>query len=123
MNHSSAPPTPANTGGLSRQVKSIGLVSFFNDAASEMILPLMPMFVTSVLGLGPHVLGIMEGVAETTASLLKYFSGWWSDKVKKRKPLAIRTYSKYMNRLSQLRLVRVEQARERGKVRMFKVIR
>lgn len=78
---------------LPRQVKALGLVSFFNDTASEMIYPLLPAFVSSVLGLGPQVLGIMEGIAEAAASLLKYFSGWWSDRIRKRKPLAVIGYS------------------------------
>jgi len=78
---------------LPGQVKSLGLVSFFNDMASEMIVPLMPMFVTSVLGLGPHILGIMEGTAETTASVFKFVSGWWSDRLRKRKGLAVIGYA------------------------------
>lgn len=78
---------------LPGQVKSLGLVSFFNDMASEMLVPLMPMFVTSVLGLGPHILGIMEGIAETTASVFKFLSGWWSDRLRKRKSLAVIGYS------------------------------
>ncbi|MBZ0271405.1 MFS transporter [bacterium] len=57
-----------------------------------MILPLLPAFVTGTLGLGPHVLGIMEGFAETVASLLKYASGRWSDRVRRRKPLAVAGY-------------------------------
>ena len=77
---------------LPRQVKALGLVSFFNDAASEMIVPLMPIFVTSTLGLGPHILGIMEGAAESVAAILKYLSGWWSDRLKRRKPLAVAGY-------------------------------
>ena len=83
----------SRSGRLPGQVKALGLVSFCNDAASEMIYPLLPAFVTSVLGLGPQVLGIMEGLAETVASLLKYFSGWWSDRVRKRKPLAAAGYA------------------------------
>ncbi len=78
---------------LPRQVKALGLVSFFNDTASEMIFPLLPAFLTSTLGLGPHVLGIMEGTAETVASLIKYLSGWWSDRIKKFKPLAVAGYT------------------------------
>lgn len=78
---------------LPRQVKALGLVSLLNDSASEMIFPLLPAFVTSVLGLGPEVLGIMEGLAETVASVLKYLSGWWSDKVRRRKPLAVAGYT------------------------------
>ncbi|GAB4300326.1 MAG: MFS transporter [Myxococcota bacterium] len=78
---------------LPNQVKALGLVSFFNDAASEMIYPLLPAFVVQTLGLGPHVLGVMEGLAETIASLLKFLSGWWSDKLGKRKPLAVFGYT------------------------------
>jgi MFS family permease len=86
------PATTTKT-GLPRQVKALGLVSLLNDSASEMIFPLLPAFVTSVLGLGPEVLGIMEGLAETVASALKYLSGWWSDKVQRRKPLAVAGYT------------------------------
>jgi MFS family permease len=85
--------TKPKRGVLPRQVKNLGLVSFFNDTASEMIFPLLPAFVTGVLGLGPHVLGIMEGVAESVASLVKYFSGWLSDRTKKRKPLTVAGYT------------------------------
>jgi MFS family permease len=74
-------------------VKSLGFVSLLNDAASEMIYPLLPIFLTSVLGAGPGALGVIEGIAETTASLLKLFSGWISDKLKKRKFLVLIGYS------------------------------
>ncbi len=77
---------------LPRQVKALGLVSFFNDSASEMIVPLLPLFVTQTLGLGPQILGVMEGIAEAVAALLKYFSGWWSDRLQRRKPLAVAGY-------------------------------
>jgi len=78
---------------LPRQVKVLGAVSLLNDSASEMIVPLMPLFVTQVLGLGPAVLGLMEGVAEAVASLLKFLSGWWSDRLRRRKPLAVAGYA------------------------------
>jgi MFS family permease len=78
---------------LPAQVKRLGLVSFLNDFASEMVVPLLPAFVTTVLGLGPQILGVMEGIAESTASLLKYFAGWWSDKIARRKPLAVFGYA------------------------------
>jgi len=78
---------------LPRQVKALGLVSFCNDMASEIVYPLLPAFVTQVLGLGPQVLGLMEGLAESLASLLKFFSGWWSDALKRRKPLAVAGYA------------------------------
>ena len=74
-------------------VKALGFVSLFNDAASEMIYPLLPIFLTSVLGVGAGALGVIEGVAESTASILKLFSGWISDKIRKRKALVLIGYS------------------------------
>jgi MFS family permease len=70
----------------------LGMVSLFTDAASEMIYPLVPVFVT-MLGSGAIVLGIIEGVAETTASLLKLISGIISDKIGKRKLLVLAGYT------------------------------
>ena len=65
---------------LPRTVVIFGLVSFLNDAASEMITPLLPLFLTAVLGTGPAVVGLVEGVAEATASLLKLISGRLADR-------------------------------------------
>ncbi len=70
----------------------LGMVSLFTDAASEMIYPLVPVFVT-MLGSGAIVLGIIEGVAETTASLLKLLSGIISDRIGKRKLLVLIGYT------------------------------
>jgi len=67
-------------------------VSFLTDAATEMIYPLLPLFLSTVLGANASFIGAIEGVAETTAALLKLASGWWSDKVKKRKPLVVIGY-------------------------------
>ncbi len=58
-----------------------------------MIYPLLPDFVTRVLGAGPAALGLIEGVAEATASLAKAAAGWWSDKVRRRKPFLVLGYS------------------------------
>lgn len=71
----------------------MGLTSFFNDVASEMIYPIVPIFLTSVLGAPVAVVGLIEGVAESTASILKVISGWLSDKYQKRKPFVIAGYS------------------------------
>ena len=60
---------------LPRTVWLLGLVSLFNDSTSELIYPLVPLFLASVLMAGPRALGLIEGVAEATASLLKLFSG------------------------------------------------
>ena len=65
---------------LPRTVVIFGLVSFLNDAASEMITPLLPIFLTVTLGAGPAVVGLVEGVAEATASLLKLVSGRLADR-------------------------------------------
>ncbi len=71
--------------GLSANVLLLGAVSFFNDAASEMIYPLLPLFLTATLGAGPAAIGMIEGVAESTASFLKLASGYLSDRVRARK--------------------------------------
>jgi len=70
----------------------LGLVSLFTDFSSEMIYPLLPVFLTATLGAGPAALGIIEGVAETTASLLKLVSGIWSDRTGRKKPLVLSGY-------------------------------
>jgi len=77
---------------LHRNVIALGLVSLLTDFSSDMIYPLLPVFLTATLGAGPAVLGIVEGVAEATASLLKLFSGAWSDRVGRKKPLVFAGY-------------------------------
>ena len=67
-------------------------MSFFTDVSTEMIYPLLPVFLASVLGANASFIGAIEGVAETTASLLKLLSGWWSDKVGSRKILVVIGY-------------------------------
>lgn len=78
--------------GLERNVFFTGLVSFFMDFSSEMIYPLVPIFLSSVLGVNKSVIGLIEGIAESTASLLKVFSGWLSDRMGKRKVLMVAGY-------------------------------
>jgi MFS family permease len=68
------------------------MVSLLTDFSSEMIYPLLPIFLTATLGAGPAALGIIEGVAETTASLLKLFSGMWADRTGRKKPLVLSGY-------------------------------
>ncbi len=64
----------------------------FTDMSSEMIYPLIPVFLTSVLGVGALALGVIEGIAESTAAILKVVSGWWTDSVKRRKPFVFAGY-------------------------------
>jgi MFS family permease len=70
----------------------LSAVSFFTDVSTEMIYPLLPVFLASVLGANASFIGAIEGAAETTASLLKLASGWWSDKVGSRKRLVVIGY-------------------------------
>ena len=78
--------------GITGNVLILGLVSFFTDVSSEMIYPLLPLFLTTVLHAGPAFLGVIEGVAESTASLLKLISGIVSDRVRDRKKLVLSGY-------------------------------
>lgn len=78
---------------LSRNVYALTAVSFFTDISSEMIYPLLPAFLTVTLGASASFLGAIEGAAETTAALLKLASGWWSDRVQRRKPLVVAGYT------------------------------
>ncbi len=78
---------------LSPAVLTLGWVSFLSDVASDMIYPLLPTFLTRTLAAGPAALGLIEGVAEATASIMKMVSGWWSDRSRRRKPLVVAGYA------------------------------
>jgi len=78
---------------LKPQVIILGLVSLLNDAASEMIYPLLPVFLTTTLGATPAVIGLIEGTADGLASILKYFAGSWSDRMPRRKPFVVWGYA------------------------------
>ena len=78
---------------LKPQVKLLGVVSLLNDSASEMIYPLLPVFLTAVLGASAVDVGLIEGAADGLASILKYYAGAWSDRMPKRKPLIVSGYT------------------------------
>ena len=78
---------------ISSTVVALGMVSFFTDVSSEMIYPLLPVFLTQTLGASPMTIGVIEGIAETVASLFKFFSGVWTDKYQKRKLPIVFGYS------------------------------
>lgn len=80
------------TKGVPGTVVGLGLVSMFTDLSSEMIYPLIPVFLTTTLGAGALALGVIEGIAESTAAILKVVSGWWTDTVKRRKPFIFAGY-------------------------------
>ncbi len=77
---------------LPRNVWAVSLTSFFMDISSEMVINILPLFLSNVLGVKTNIIGIIEGIAEATASILKVFSGWLSDKLGGRKWLAVAGY-------------------------------
>lgn len=77
---------------LDRNVVTLGIASLLNDASSEMIFPLLPAFLTTVVGAGPAFLGMLEGLADTVSSLLRMPAGWLADRLP-RKPLVIGGYA------------------------------
>src|SRR5712691_8919524 len=78
---------------LRPQVILLGFVSLLNDSASEMIYPLLPVFLTSTLGATPLIVGLIEGAADALASILKLAAGWMSDRLPRRKPLIVGGYA------------------------------
>jgi MFS family permease len=85
--------TKARIKHLPRNVWAVSLTSFFMDISSEMVINILPMFLANVLGVRTSIIGIIEGVAEATASILKVFSGWLSDKLRGRKWIAVAGYA------------------------------
>ena len=81
------------SGSMKNNVIFIGLVSFFADLSTEMVYPLIPIYLTTVFGATPALVGVIEGIAESLASLLKVFSGYITDKYRKKKPIAIFGYT------------------------------
>jgi len=71
---------------------AVSLTSFFMDISSEMVINILPLFLSNVLGVKTNLIGVIEGVAEAIASILKVFSGWLSDQLKSRKWLAVAGY-------------------------------
>jgi len=78
---------------LPRNVWAVGLTSLFMDISSEMVINILPLFLANVLGVQTSIIGLIEGIAEATASIVKLFSGWLSDKIGGRKWLAVAGYS------------------------------
>ena len=76
-----------------RNIIMLGLVSFFSDISAEMVYPIIPIYLTSVFGATPALIGVIEGIAESLASLLKVFSGFITDKRGKKKQIAFVGYA------------------------------
>ena len=77
---------------LPRNIWVVSLTSFFMDISSEMVINILPLFLVNVLGVKTNIVGLIEGIAEATASLVKFFSGWLSDRLHSRKWLAVAGY-------------------------------
>jgi MFS family permease len=77
---------------LTRNVMIVSVTSFLTDVSSEMVINTLPLFLKNVLGVKTNIIGLIEGVAESTSSLLRLFSGWFSDWLRKRKLLAVLGY-------------------------------
>lgn len=84
--HATARPLPRN-------VKVLAFVSFLTDVSSELVYPLLPIFLSTVLGVSAAGLGVIEGFAESASSLLRLPAGWWSDRTRRRKPLVVMGYT------------------------------
>jgi MFS family permease len=78
---------------LPRPIRLLGWVSLLTDAATEAVYPLLPVFITQVLGGPPIALGIVEGAADATSNALKIFAGRWSDRLGVRKPIVVAGYT------------------------------
>ncbi|AVX19882.1 Na+/melibiose symporter [Carboxydocella sporoproducens DSM 16521] len=78
--------------GLPRNVFILGWVSFFNDLSSEIVIRTLPLFLSNILGVKTSVIGLIEGIADTTATLLKFLAGYLSDRIRRRKPWVVAGY-------------------------------
>jgi len=85
-------PGPHGVPGLPRNVVALGFVSLLTDVSTEMIVPVLPLFVVGVLGASMAGLGVIEGVAESAAALMRLGSGWLSDRIGRRKPFLLLGY-------------------------------
>src|SRR5687768_15834566 len=82
-----------NRRSLPRNVLTLSLVSLLTDASSEMIYPLIPLFLAATLGASAMVVGAIEGAAESVSAFVKLASGTWSDRLPRRKPLVVIGYA------------------------------
>ncbi len=87
-----AAPARRGLAGINRNVVALGFTSLFTDVSSEMLIPVLPLFITGTLKASVASLGLIEGVAESTASLLRIGSGWLSDRIGRRKPFLMFGY-------------------------------
>src|SRR4030095_2476042 len=78
--------------GLTKNSILLAFASFFADISTEMLYPILPIYLTQYLGANGSIVGIIEGVAQATQNIIQGFSGWLSDKLQRRKPIALVGY-------------------------------
>src|SRR5258708_10035819 len=78
--------------GLSRDTFLLALASLFSDISTEMLYPVLPVFLTDTLGAKPNAIGVIEGIAVAAQNVVQGFSGWLSDRFQRRKPIALVGY-------------------------------
>lgn len=78
--------------GLSRNTFLLAVASLFSDVSTEMLYPVLPVFLTETIGAKPAILGLIEGIAQALQNIIQGFSGWLADKLKRRKPVALFGY-------------------------------
>lgn len=93
MNHTRTESISHTLHAVPRNVWATTITSFLTDVSSEMIFTLVPLFLANVLGMSTAIIGLVDGIAETTSSLLKGVSGWLSDRLRRRKSLAVAGYA------------------------------
>jgi MFS family permease len=80
-------------GGLSRNTFLLAFASLFADISTEMLYPILPIFLTQTLKASGSIVDLVEGIAEATQNIVQGFSGWLSDKLQRRKPIALVGYT------------------------------
>src|SRR5947199_4895010 len=78
--------------GLSRSTFLLALASLFADISTEMLYPILPIFLTQTLHAGGSIVGLVDGIAQATQNIVQGLSGWLSDKLQRRKPIALIGY-------------------------------
>src|SRR4051812_42088958 len=78
--------------GISKNTVLLALASLFADTSTEMLYPILPVFLTQILNASGSVVGLVDGIAQATQNIVQGFSGWLSDKLQKRKPVALIGY-------------------------------
>src|SRR5436189_6407148 len=78
--------------GLTKNSVLLAFASLFSDISTEMLYPILPVYLTQYMNASGSIIGLIEGIAEATKNIIQGFSGWLSDKMQRRKPIAVVGY-------------------------------